>query len=213
MSDLSYTASGVRLRRVFAKAGSLAWLLLPEGPGIGSESLAELAQAMDVPGAIRLVDLPGDGSNRTPPGGPSDPLPVWPFSVVEAATARYEADPRGENVASVAVASAEWNFTPDGVEHGRELLGRMPYNAAAVAWSEACFDDVYRAKWWPRMPVLRLAGDRDRIVSQLTWDNPRFQTPKVLGHLIPDAGHFPRIENPGAVRLAFHDFAARLTRE
>jgi pimeloyl-ACP methyl ester carboxylesterase len=272
MADLFFTPSGVRLRRHSRRPGDLNWLFLPGGPGIGSESLEGLADTLDVPGATWLVDLPGDGSNRDPPGSLAIPFDAWPQVVaeaaralpnvvfaghstggmyllstpelephlealalldtapdalwhprfvemtqanplpdVEAATAIYEADPRDENIAAIAVASAEWNFTPAGLSAGRELLARMPYNSAAVAWSEANFDHVYRASWWPtRMPVLRLAGSDDRIVWQGGWDDPRFQTPNVIERIIEGAGHFPWIENPQAVRAAFAELALRI---
>jgi pimeloyl-ACP methyl ester carboxylesterase len=81
-----YTPSGVRLRPYVAGEG-LDWLLLPGGPGLGSESLLGLARIMDVPGSIWLVDLPGDGSNRQAPGAPADPYSSWPGVLVEAAEA------------------------------------------------------------------------------------------------------------------------------
>ncbi|MFT3774219.1 MAG: alpha/beta hydrolase [Minicystis sp.] len=272
MTGARFTPSGVRLRRQSDGPGALSWLLLPGGPGIGSESLQELAGALEVPGSIWLVDLPGDGSNRSPPGAPEDVFAVWPSAVVEAAqavpnpvfvghstggmyllatpelapylkglalldtapdaswhpryvemtrawplpeveaaAAVYEADRRDANIAAVAVASAPWNFTPVGLEAGRELLARMPYNSKAVDWSDAHFDHVYAARWWPTdIPVLRLAGAEDRIVWQGGWEQPRFRTPNVIERSIPGAGHFPWIENPGAVRAAFSDFALRL---
>lgn len=272
MPAVTYTPSGVRLTQRRQRPGDLNWLLLPGGPGIGSESLRELADALDVPGSIWLVDLPGDGSNRSPPGAGSDPFAGWPGVVVEAAqalpnvvfaghstggmyllatpdleqhvaglalldttpdcswhprfvemteghplpaveaaTAVYEADRRDENIAAVAVASAEWNFTPAGVEAGRELLARMPYNSAAVDWSDAYFDHLYRAAWWPQaLPTLILAGACDRIVWQGGWDEPRFAGANVLRRTIPQAAHFPWIENPEAVRAAFAELAARL---
>jgi hypothetical protein len=75
-----WTGSGVRLRAVGERPGGLNWLLLPGGPGIGSESLYGPAEAIDVPGVTWLVDLPGDGSN---PGG-GDPVAVasapWNFA-------------------------------------------------------------------------------------------------------------------------------------
>jgi pimeloyl-ACP methyl ester carboxylesterase len=272
VNDTLFTSSGVRLRRRSSSSGGLNWLLLPGGPGIGSESLEELADALDVPGTVWLVDLPGDGSNRAPPGAPSDPFSVWPHAVleaaqavdspvyvghstggmylldtpelagvlrglvlldtapdarwhprfvemtkarplpaVEAATAIYEADRRDENIAAIAVASAEWNFTPAGLERGRALLSRMPYNAAAVDWSDANFDHVYEARWWPQeTPVLRLAGREDQIVWQGGWRAERFQTRNVLDRVIDAAGHFPWIDNPDAVREAFAEFSRQL---
>jgi pimeloyl-ACP methyl ester carboxylesterase len=272
MLDQQFTPSGVRLRRFARRQGDLNWLLLPGGPGIGSESLEGLAAALTVPGTIWLVDLPGDGSNRNPPGQAADPFEAWPGVVVEAAqalpnavavghstggmyllatpalerhcrglalldtapdagwharfvdmtqrhplpavdaaAARYEADRRDDNIAAIAVASAEWNFTSAGLEAGRDLLSRMPYCSAAVDWSEIHFDHVYRHAWWPRsMPVLVMAGAQDRIVWQGGWDDDAFRTPNALFRTIPGGGHFPWVENPTAVASAFHDLAARI---
>jgi len=82
MIETRYTTSGVRMRLHTKAAGTLNWLLLPGGPGIGSESLQELADAMQVPGSIWLVDLPGDGSNRSPQ---DNPFASWPQVLMEAA--------------------------------------------------------------------------------------------------------------------------------
>jgi pimeloyl-ACP methyl ester carboxylesterase len=272
MQPAIFTPSGVRLRQRSQRPGPLNWLLLPGGPGIGSESLHELADLLDTPGSVWMVDLPGDGSNCAPPGAGAHPFTGWPGVVVEAAQALpnvvfaghstggmyllatpelerhvvglalldtapdcswhgrfvemtqarplpaveaateiYEADRRDENIAAVAVASAEWNFTPAGVDLGRELLARMPYNSAAVDWSDANFDHLYRAAWWPQgLPTLILAGAEDRIVWQGGWDEPRFDGPNVLRRTILRAGHFPWIENPAPVRAAFAELAARL---
>src|SRR5215217_5225721 len=227
MTETRFTPSGVRLRRHSSRPGDLNWLLLPGGPGIGSESLQELADAIDVPGAVWLVDLPGDGSNLAPPGAPANVFEAWPHAAwharfvemtqrcplpeVDAAAAAYEADRRDANIAAITVSSAPWNFAPAGLEAGRALLGRMPYNGAAIDWSEAEFDHVYAARWWPKdMPVLRLAGDDDRIVWQGGWDTARYQTPNVIDRAIAGGGHFPWIENPMAVRAAFAEFAERL---
>lgn len=86
-AEIRFTPNGVRLTRRGARSGPLNWLFLPGGPGIGSESLHELVDALDVPGSTWLVDLPGDGSNRGAKGAPDDPFSVWPGVVVEAATA------------------------------------------------------------------------------------------------------------------------------
>lgn len=268
-----FTPSGVRLRQHSARAGSLNWLLLPGGPGIGSESLVELADCLRVPGTIWLVDLPGDGSNRAPPGMADDPFAKWPqvlieaaealpnavfvghstggmyllatpalegivrgialldtapdctwhprfvemteqhpLPAVEAATELYERDRRDENIAAIAVASAEWNFTPAGLAAGRELLARMPYNSPAVDWSEDNFDHIYAAAWWPTaVPVLVLAGAEDRIVWQGGWDAECFHTSNALFRTIAAGGHFPWIENPEGVSAAFDELAQAIT--
>lgn len=253
-----------------SRPGTLNWLLLPGGPGIGSESLLELADAMDVAGSIWLIDLPGDGSNLVEA---SDPYAEWPGVLCEAAeavqnpvfvghstggmyllatprlrglvrgmalldtapdcswhaeyvemtrqnplpgfeeaAAAYAQDKSIEKLTALAVASAEWNFTPAGLEAGRALLGRMPYNSDAVEWSDANFDHSYSAQWWPSdIPVLRLWGESDRIVSQRGWQDAAYATPNVMAREIQGAGHFPWIENPSAVRAAFGEFSAVLT--
>lgn len=267
-----HTPSCVRLRAHIRREDGPNWLLLPGGPGIGSESLAELAEAMvagGLSGSIWFVDLPGDGSNRDAPGAGADPFARWPQVVVEAAqalpdvvflghstggmyllatpeleqhilglalldtapdatwhprfvamtqhdplpeveaaTAIYEQDRRDDAIAAIAVASAPWNFTPEGLEAGRDLLARMPYNSAAVEWSDQHFDHTYAAQWWPTcLPVLVLAGEQDRIVWQGGWDDARFHTPNALFRKVAGGGHFPWIENPSAVAKALAELA------
>lgn len=272
MTETRFTPSGVRLIRHASRPGRFNWLLLPGGPGIGSESLTGLADAMEVPGTVWRVDLPGDGSNQQAPGAPADPFEVWPGVLIEAADAVadpvfvghstggmyllstpeleeqlaglvlvstapdaswkprfvamtqahplpavdaafavYEDERTDARLGDIAVASAEWNFTAAGVDAGRALLAAMPYCRAAVDWSDASFDDVYQAAWWPaETPTLILGGAQDRIVWQGLWDEARFQGANVTRAVIPDAAHFPWIENPAAVREAFAAFAARL---
>ena len=96
-----------------------------------------------------------------------------PLPEVDAATARYEADRTNARLADIAVASAPWNFTPSSVDAGRALLARMPYNAAAVDWSDKNFDATYVAPWQPKapLPVLILGGADDCIVTQHLWDS------------------------------------------
>jgi pimeloyl-ACP methyl ester carboxylesterase len=86
-----HTPGGVRLRLRCRRPGRLNWLFLPGGPGLGSESLHELADRIEVPGACWMVDLPGDGSNRTPPGVGADPFAAWPGVLLEAARALPDA--------------------------------------------------------------------------------------------------------------------------
>jgi len=88
----------------------------------------------------------------------------------------------------------------------------MPYNSAAVDWSDANFDHIYKAAWWPKfMPALILAGSDDRIVWQGGWDDARFRGENVTTCVVEGGGHFPWIENPGAVARAFKSLADRVT--
>jgi pimeloyl-ACP methyl ester carboxylesterase len=261
----------VRLRSVADRPGELNWLLLPGGPGLGSESLQGLADTIDVPGATWLVDLPGDGSNRV--GG--DPFAKWPGVLVEAAqalphpvfvghstggmyllsvpelepllaglalvssaphagwlaefermtqehplpevaetSAAFEADRTDAGLGRIVVAAAPWNFTPEGIPAGVELLARLPYNTAAVDWSASNFDATYQQRWWPAaVPTLLVSGEKDRVVTQHIWDDPRFRGAHVLHRWIEGAAHFPWIERPAAVRAAFHELAAASSRQ
>ena len=273
VTDISWTGSGVRLRRRISRTGLLNWLFLPGGPGIGSESLHELVDVAELPGTSWLVDLPGDGSNVAAPGAPADPFGAWPQVLLEAAdavpnpvfvghstggmyllstpdlddrlaglvlistapvaswlpafvamteqhplpavvaaTEVYENDPTDPHLAAIAVASAAWNFGPDTVETGRELLGRMPFNRRAVDWSDRNFDHTYAAAWWPAtVPTLIVSGADDRIVTQQLWDDKRYRGKHITRTIIDRGAHFPWIENPAAVRDALQDFAGRIT--
>lgn len=123
-----------------------------------------------------------------------------PLPAVDAATAGYEAEPTAERLRDLAVASAPWNFTPAGLPAGTRLLAGMPYNPAAVAWSDEHFDHDYRAVWWPeRLPTLIISGSADRIVVQRLWDEPRYQGANVTRAVIEQAGHFPWIDRPDEV--------------
>lgn len=267
-----FTASGVRLRQRVQRPGGLNWLFLPGGPGIGSESLHELVDALDVPGSLWLVDLPGDGSNVALPEPSEGYYQMWPKVLLEAAQAlpncvyvghstggmyllsvpeleehlrglvlistapdagwhprfvemtlqnplpevesagrAFEEERTNERLRDVAVASAPWNFTEESVDVGRELLGRMPYNFAAVDWSDRHFDHTYVARWWPAsLPTLILSGSRDRIVDQALWEDPRFQGQNVLHRTLAGGAHFLWIEKPEAVREAFAELAAMI---
>jgi pimeloyl-ACP methyl ester carboxylesterase len=274
MEATLFTPSGVRMRKFISRAGELNWLLFPGGPGIGSESLEDLAAAITVSGTIWLVDLPRDGSNQSPPAMVAEPFSDWPQVLVEAVDAvpnpvvvghstggmyllatpalearicgmalvdtapdsawhpyfkrMTEANPlpafdaavdafarsqRPEDLTALVVASAEWNFEPDALESGRALLRKMPYSNPSILWSDQNFDHVYEAAWWPTsVPVLIVAGARDRIVWQGGWDNPPFQTPNRIQRSIPGAGHFPWIENPQGVSAAFAELDESIRR-
>ena len=137
----------------------------------------------------------------------ADPLPA-----VAAAAERYAADPTDDNLGQIAVASASWNFTADGLAAGRELLSRMPYNRPAVEWSDQHFDRQYAASWFPAAtPTLILSGGADRIVDQSLWDDPRYRGGNVRHVVVEGGAHFLWIEQPEAVGRAFAGFASTLS--
>lgn len=135
-----------------------------------------------------------------------------PLPDVATAAERYARQPDDDHLRALTLAAAPWNFRPSALADGRALLAGLAYCHDAVAWADAHFDDGYRARWQPTtLPTLIVSGARDHIVDQRIWqDQPGFHGPHVLHRRIPDAGHFPWLENPTAVRTAFADLAARL---
>lgn len=131
-----------------------------------------------------------------------------PLPAVAAATTTYENDPTNEHLAAIAVASAAWNFGQQTVDVGRDLLGRMPYNGDAVAWSDQHFDHTYQASWLPEsLPTLIISGSDDRIVIQHLWDGDRYRRDNITRVIIEGGSHFAWIDNPDAVTRALRDFA------
>lgn len=66
-NTLLWTASKARLQLIKNNGdGAHNWLLLPGGPGLGSESLYPLTHLLPLPGKFWHLDLPGDGSNLLP---------------------------------------------------------------------------------------------------------------------------------------------------
>jgi pimeloyl-ACP methyl ester carboxylesterase len=136
-----------------------------------------------------------------------------PLPQVDVASARYDADPTDENLGAVAVASAAWNFGAETPAAGAAFLATMPYNGAAVAWSDKNFDHDYAHTWWPTLvPTLIVSGADDRIVTQTLWDEPEFAGQNVTRAWIDRGAHFPWFENPAAVKEAFKKYSGALYR-
>jgi pimeloyl-ACP methyl ester carboxylesterase len=132
-----------------------------------------------------------------------------PLPGLTSAIARFESDPTNETLREITVQAAPWNFTPDGLVQGTDLLCRLPINKAAVDWSSENFDDTYHHSWWPaELPTLIISGSADRVVAQDVWDREDFNGDNVVRRTIDGGGHFPWIERPAAVRDAFADLVA-----
>ncbi|MCK8496938.1 MULTISPECIES: alpha/beta fold hydrolase [Myxococcus] len=87
----------------------------------------------------------------------------------------------------------------------------MPYNRAAVDWSDRNFDETYVHTWWPRaLPTLIISGAEDRIVQQTPWSQAAFQGPHILHRTVAGAAHFPWVERPEAVASAVGELSVRI---
>lgn len=139
-----------------------------------------------------------------------------PLPGLKDAAQAYAMEPNDRTLRDLTLAAAAWNFTAAGLAEGHDLLEHLPYCQDAVAWAEANFDDDYLAKWKPRgskPATLIVSGAEDHVVDQRLWQHdPAFNQPHTLKRTIENAGHFPWIENPHAVRTAFEDFVDLLER-
>ncbi|WP_202511921.1 alpha/beta hydrolase [Streptomyces sp. SID3343] len=135
-----------------------------------------------------------------------------PIPAVDTAAARYAERPDDRNLRALTLAATPWNFGEQAVPRGRALLEGAAYNHDAVAWADAHFDDIYRARWAPRtVPTLIVGGAQDHVVTQHLWqEEPAFTRPNILHRRIEGAAHFPWIDNPQAVHAAFTDLTHRL---
>ena len=59
---MKYTRYGYRIHTI-SKTEGYNWLILPGGPGLGSEYLIDFCKQLTLPGNIRLLDFPMDGTN------------------------------------------------------------------------------------------------------------------------------------------------------
>ncbi|PIQ43959.1 MAG: hypothetical protein COV52_03825 [Gammaproteobacteria bacterium CG11_big_fil_rev_8_21_14_0_20_46_22] len=78
-----YTKSGARFQQVSQNAeGSINWVFLPGGPGLGSEYLRPFVDKLNLPGTTWLLDMPGDGSNTL--GDRKVDYNYWPANLASA---------------------------------------------------------------------------------------------------------------------------------
>ncbi|MFJ9855817.1 alpha/beta fold hydrolase [Streptomyces sp. NPDC101150] len=135
-----------------------------------------------------------------------------PIPAVDTAAAHYAEHPNDQNLRTLTLAAAPWNFGEQALPQGRSLLEGLAYNHHAVAWADTHFDDTYQARWTPRtVPTLIVSGAQDHVATQHLWqEDPAFTRPNILHRRIEGAAHFPWVENPEAVHAAFTDLTDRL---
>ncbi len=136
-----------------------------------------------------------------------------PLPNLDKLQANYRKNPNNTALKKLTIAFAPYLFTQEGQAKGKQLLENLPYNWKSCLWSEEHFDSTYAAKWIPKIPTLILSGEFDLITPLHLFSNlAEFRRGNITFQSIPNAGHFPWIENPEAVGVAFqtatHSFSA-----
>lgn len=175
--------------------------------GMYALSLPELEPLLQ---GLVLLDTAPDAGWQT---GFAAEINRRPIPGLKALKDAYDRDSTNQTLKALTVASAPYLFTSRSLEEGRRLLASLPYQAEACRWSEEHFDKTYRAKWVPQtIPTLILAGEEDRLTPlNLFQKEKRFHRANIHFMSIPEAGHFPWMENPDAAARAFAAFADRIT--
>jgi pimeloyl-ACP methyl ester carboxylesterase len=127
--------------------------------------------------------------------------------------AEHDANPSNEIFKKLTMAYAPYMSTPSGQQAMLALMETLPFNNQPYLWAANHFHQTYQAKWIPKaMPVLIFAGDEDYLTPLgLFSDLPEFQRENILIRNIPNASHFPWLENPGRVREVFEEYCGGLS--
>ena len=107
---------------------TLNWLFIPGGPGCDSSSLLDLAQMLELPGNVWLIDFPGNGSNTEGISADYD-YNEW-FDLMIPMVKRFE---------NPVIVGASWGgiislLTPELENH---LVGFVALNTTPKLWLEA----------------------------------------------------------------------------
>ncbi|WED41815.1 alpha/beta fold hydrolase [Legionella cardiaca] len=135
-----------------------------------------------------------------------------PIANLEQLQDQYLTHPCNETLKQLTIASAPYLFTKSGFEKGVILLQQLPFNYKTSEWSTQHFDTHFKAQWIPQtIPTLIFAGDQDRITPlKLFTQLEAFKKDNILIKEITAAGHYPWIDNPDEVKLAFSEYCQML---
>lgn len=124
----------------------------------------------------------------------------------------YLHTPSMENYNNLLKTIAPYFFCPEVIQRGYELLLATPLSQGPLEWANQSFLLNYRERWVPQnLTTLILGGDKDyRTPFDLFKNDKRFKRDNIRLHEIEEAGHFPWIEQPDAVKQAFTNFSKSL---
>jgi pimeloyl-ACP methyl ester carboxylesterase len=119
----------------------------------------------------------------------------------------YAAEKTNEHLEELTIASIAYLVHGPVSNEDISFFEQLPYNVKACDWSAHHFDQTYKSKWVPTIPTLIFAGEYDHITPiALFQNNQAFNRSNILIRTIPNAGHYPWIENSNAVQLLFAEY-------
>lgn len=121
---------------------------------------------------------------------------------------RHLANPSDETLRALIISALMFSFMPKSMDLAVELLKKIPINHQAAAWSDNNFDPVYKAKFIPQLlPTIIMSGEHDQITPLTVYTNKEeYHKQNILLQSIPDAKHYPWIDNPQEVLTIIHKF-------
>ncbi|MBU6383133.1 MAG: alpha/beta hydrolase [Verrucomicrobia bacterium] len=125
----------------------------------------------------------------------------------------FTRQPNRETFDAALKACMPYYFSPSALSRGSALVLTVPLNyLAAVWWQQKVLETHYSAKWVPQqVPTLIIGAKFDAITPfSLFEKDTRFARDNITMRFIEDAGHFPWIENPTAVREALTEFISQI---
>jgi len=138
-----------------------------------------------------------------------------PFELPDLSQAMQEfaESPSQETFEEALDACVPYYFPAATLEEGRQLLSRVPFQyLPAVWWQRKAIELNFSAKWVPHAVPTLIVGARFDCICPFTLfqRDERFQRPNIDLLFIENAGHFPWIENPTAIKHAFNGLVKRL---
>ncbi len=109
----------------------------------------------------------------------------------------YLMEPSNEKLKADILACAPYFFTPKTLNEGIKILEQLPYNFKPYPWAHQYLHPFYECLWVPdNLPCLIIGSELDHITPpHLFIEHPRFQAESIQFQVIPNAGHYPWLDN------------------
>lgn len=129
--------------------------------------------------------------------------------LVSETTESFLKNPTIENITNSYLSLVPYLFPEESIAYGASVMKNLLYNVDANYWwvTEGC-NKYAEIKWIPeKIPLLIIGGSHDFLTPLSTFEEDlRFHRSNIEIVNIPNAGHFPWLEQPTLVRDAFFAF-------